>query len=78
MMRMSDYDLDFYVRNYGDTTVIGNLAREVTKLRQFVEFVKNAPVSSGVCCCGAEMPCTEHGTDQWDHALSKWVEELES
>lgn len=49
---------------------------------QFLEFVKGAPVSSGVCCCGSEVD--KHGysdghsaVDQWDYSLGKWVEVLE-
>lgn len=59
----------------------GNAAIE--KLRQFVEFVRHAPVSSGVCCCGDNMAshpdpmCSGHTpVDEWDHALSGWLKEL--
>ncbi len=50
----------------------------------FVDFVKNAPVSSGVCCCGDSMEghadpmsCGHSPVDQWDYSLSNWLEEIE-
>lgn len=55
-----------------------------TKMREFIEFVKTAPVSSGVCCCGCDMSdhpeameCGHVPTDQWHYSLSLWLEELE-
>lgn len=49
--------------------------------REFIEFVKNAPVSSGLCCCGNRLDyengCGDHPpVDQWDYALSKWLKEM--
>ena len=52
---------------------------------RFVDFVRNAPVYSGVCCCGDEMsshtsPMNDGHSpvDQWDYALSKFVEEYDT
>jgi hypothetical protein len=47
----------------------------------FIEFVKTAPVYSGVCVCGDAMgshsPMGDHSpVDQWDHSLSLWLEQL--
>lgn len=49
----------------------------------FLEFVKNAPVSSGVCCCGSPMDdhpepmsCGHGPVDQWNHSLSSWLEQI--
>lgn len=48
--------------------------------REFIEFVKDAPVSSGVCCCGGNMdhsPYEGHSpVDQWDYSLSQWLEQI--
>lgn len=48
--------------------------------QEFIEFVKNAPVSSGVCCCGGDMnhsPYEGHEpVDQWDHSLGLWLKEI--
>lgn len=59
------------------------LRAEVERLRQFVEFVRHAPVSSGVCCCGDYMTnhpdpmcCGHSAVDEWDNALLGWLKEL--
>lgn len=54
---------------------------EVTVPREFIEFVRNAQVSSGVCCCGGDMdkhgPSDEHSpTDQWDYSLYNWLDQI--
>lgn len=42
----------------------------------FIQFVRQAPVSSGVCCCGGT-DCTDHAfVDQWDWSLSTYVDEI--
>jgi hypothetical protein len=53
-------------------------------LREFVDFVRQAPVSSGVCCCGDDMEkhadpmsCGHAPVDQWDHSLSQWLKEID-
>ena len=53
------------------------------KIAEFIEFVRNAPVSSGVCCCGESMDrhsdpmsCGHSPVDQWDWSLSLWLEEI--
>lgn len=53
--------------------------------REFIEFVKGAPVSSGVCCCGDSidghadpMSCGHSPVDQWEYSLSNWIAEIES
>lgn len=50
-----------------------------SRMYKFVEWVKNAPVSSGVCCCGDSM--TNHNgehtaVDMWDNGLTGWITEL--
>lgn len=57
---------------------------KLEKLKEFIEFVKHAPVSSGVCCCGMPMDdthpepmdCGHTPTDQWHYQLHLWLEEL--
>lgn len=53
--------------------------QEVEQMKEFIRFVRNAPVSSGVCCCGMSM--TDHpeamdsghvATDQWHYDVSQW------
>lgn len=41
--------------------------------RPFWQFLRDAPVQSGVCMCGGS--CTDHSpVDMWDHSLGKWLE----
>lgn len=51
-------------------------------LRKFFSFVQEAPVGSGVCCCGGDMSIEHHGdhtpVDQWDHSVSCWGREIEA
>lgn len=49
----------------------------------FIDFVKNAPVSSGVCCCGDNilthgdpMSCGHTPVDQWHWSLSLWIKQI--
>lgn len=44
--------------------------------RAFWQFLRGAPVQSGVCMCGGDVgTCTNHGSvDTWDHSLGKWLE----
>lgn len=51
---------------------------------EFVQFVKEAPVGTGVCCCGDNMhnhcnqySCGHTPRDEWDYALHGWIEILE-
>lgn len=48
---------------------------------KFIDWVKAAPVSSGVCCCGCDMEGHDSfghtAVDEWDHSLSNWIEEIE-
>lgn len=63
----------------------GSELREVfDKLDKLVEFIKRAPVESGVCCCGDSM--REHPdpmwsghtpVDMWDHSVQCYVDEHE-
>lgn len=52
------------------------------KIDDFIEFVRSAPVASGICCCGDNMDrhsdpsCGHSPVDQWDRSLSLWLEEL--
>lgn len=60
---------------------IEQLRDQLRRYREFLDFVENAQVGSGVCCCGAEMvrhsyydghnPC-----DMWDYNIARWAEEL--
>lgn len=46
--------------------------------RAFLEFVKTAPVASGVCCCG--QPMDQHydhqPVDQWEYSLERWLKDI--
>jgi hypothetical protein len=51
----------------------------------FVEFVKYAPIGSGVCCCGDDMEthasgwvCGHEPVDQWSYSLNNWLEEIDT
>ena len=51
--------------------------------REFIQFVKTAPVRSGVCCCGEDMDkhpapesCGHAPVDQWDWSLHLWLEQI--
>jgi hypothetical protein len=53
--------------------------QEVEQMKEFIGFVRNAPVSSGVCCCGMSMTdhpeamdCGHVATDQWHYDVSQW------
>lgn len=49
------------------------------KFKEFVAFVRAAPVETGVCCCGASMSDDGHDhtrVDQWENMLSSWVDDL--
>ena len=53
----------------------------IEKYREFAAFVKGAPVSSGVCCCGVDMADEQDHeghtpVDQWHYSLSQWLKEL--
>ena len=58
------------------------LAEAYKKQRDsLLEFMQNAPVSSGVCCCGNDISkyysCDNHSpVDQWDHNVDRYTEEL--
>lgn len=50
---------------------------------EFLDFIKNAPVSSGTCCCGNDMEkhpdpmsCGHTPVDRWDYSLAKWLEQI--
>lgn len=48
---------------------------------RLVEFIKNADVSSGVCCCGgrADHQYDDHSpVDMWDHCVLEIVKEYEA
>lgn len=44
--------------------------------RAFWQFLRDAPVQSGVCMCGGDVgTCTDHGSvDMWDPSLRSWLE----
>lgn len=57
------------------------MAEMIEVPKEFIEFVRSAPVSSGVCCCGSNMEdhdpyCWHSPVDQWDWSLSQWLEEI--
>lgn len=59
------------------------LRARIAKFEQFVEWVEQAPVSSGVCCCGdymenhsSPLTCGHEPVDGWHHALHGWLKEL--
>jgi len=65
-------------------TLVEEAERLLKQYAEFVEFVKYAPVSSGVCCCGDNMAghsggmqCGHSARDQWDYSLSQWLEKLQ-
>ena len=52
-------------------------------IRRCADFIENAPVSSGVCCCGDSiehhadpMSCGHSPRDQWDYSAESMVAEL--
>lgn len=60
------------------------LRAEQRNLRAFVDWVRNAPVSSGVCCCGDDMDrhgdpmaCGHSPVDEWDYTLADWLVSLD-
>jgi len=47
-------------------------------------FIENAPVASGVCCCGDDMErhgnpmdCGHSPVDMWDYSVIGWREQLD-
>ncbi len=52
-------------------------------LRDFLDSVRNAPVSSGVCCCGSNMDSHGMGdghspVDEWDELIKSWTNTIEA
>jgi hypothetical protein len=49
--------------------------------QEFINFLKTAPVDSGVCCCGDRMddhsPHDHSPVDQWDYSLGNWLRSIE-
>lgn len=50
---------------------------------ELLAFIKNAEVSSGVCCCGdnmvnhaSPMICGHNPVDMWDHAVLCFEEDI--
>lgn len=45
-----------------------------------LEFIKQAPVASGTCCCGDDMKSHALGShspvDMWDHSVWYFVQEI--
>lgn len=74
-------DDDALIREAADE--IERLEKLVEEMNKFVEFVRNAPVSSGVCCCGDNMDdhadpysCGHSPLDQWEYSVSNWIEQI--
>lgn len=58
-----------------------HMANLVLVPREFLEFLKNAQVGSGVCCCGQMMDdhqSDHYPVDQWQYSLSQWLKEIET
>lgn len=62
---------------------VWELRRRARIAGRFISFVRESPVGSGVCCCGESMDkhshpmaCGHSPRDEWDYALTQWVEEL--
>lgn len=58
------------------------LAKCQENVTLLLDFIKNAPVSSGVCCCGdsieAHHQYSDHyPVDQWDYSVAGLVEKIE-
>lgn len=50
---------------------------------EFLTFLKDAPVGSGICMCGDKMEDhSPHGyhspVEMWDHNLNSWLDEIKS
>lgn len=66
------------------TKQVAELAAAYKKQRDdLLAFMQNAPVSSGVCCCGDDMErhanpmdCGHRPVDQWDHSVLCYAEEV--
>lgn len=50
---------------------------------ELLAFMRRAPVSSGVCCCGDDMEkhaspmiCGHSPVDQWDDSVYSWAEQI--
>lgn len=63
----------------------GQAAHYKAQRDSLLEFIKNAPVSSGVCCCGDDMEkhgnpmyCGHNPVDMWDHSVRCYVEDIEA
>lgn len=48
-------------------------------------FMENAPVASGICCCGDEMDrhgnpmyCGHSPVDMWDNSVSLWRKDIDN
>lgn len=51
----------------------------LARIARLQDFIREAPVGSGVCCCGNDManhPLEDHSpVDEWDHAVRCILEE---
>lgn len=64
-------------------SLIEEQAKVIESMREFVEFVRSAPVSSGICCCGDTLvghsdpySCGHTPVDQWDHSVGLWIKSI--
>lgn len=64
-------NIDFYLNQL--RVKVTEMDARITELE---EFIRNAPVSSGVCCCGDSMDTHDSGmysghspVDQWDYSV---------
>ena len=56
------------------------LAEQQALFVRYRDFVENAPVSAGVCCCGDSMDrhnnADHSAVDMWDNAINGWADEI--
>ena len=72
------------VKIFDDYLAMINASSSLRKCIEIsAEFIENAPVYSGVCCCGdgmdghaSAMTCGHVAVDQWDYAMRGMVDEL--
>ena len=58
-----------------------NENKPVVVPREFLDFLRAAPVGAGYCMCGsseANHQAEDHGyVDMWDYTLTSWLERIE-
>lgn len=66
-----------------ESAIQRNAARYKEQRDRMLQFMQNADVRSGVCCCGDDierhgnpMDCGHSPVDMWDHSVLCWAEEI--